>query len=180
MNWKKFVAAVHYVCNKADDPSVLGAVKLNKVLWYADVLHYMSTGASITGEQYVKRQHGPVPRHVLGALDQLVDAGKIARGKVDHFGFVKNEFIPIEEPDLSVFDSAEVAILDEAFEHVCLNHTARSISEETHRVIWSLAEMGEAIPYETVFASAESEVNEDDIAHAQALITARLGIHPVH
>ena len=45
-----------------------------------------------------------------------------------------------------------------------MNHTATSISEETHDLIWSLAQMGEEIPYETVFASRTSEIDETDVA----------------
>ena len=172
-NWKKFVDTVHYVCNKADDPSVLGAIKLNKVLWYSDVLQYMVTGQPITGEQYVKRQHGPVPRHILGALDELVKSGRVARGKVDHFGFMKNEYISIVEPELDGFSASEIARIDEAFEHVCLNHTARSISDETHGIVWELAAMGEAMPYSTVFASSDGEIDEDDLAWAVKTIKAQ-------
>lgn len=166
-DWEKFKTLVHYVCEKADDPSVLGSVKLNKVLWYSDVINYMVTGKPITGETYVKRQHGPVPKHVVAAINELVKEGKIARGKVDHFGFIKHEYIALVESDKNAFTGAEISLVDEAFDHVCLNHTARSISQETHGVIWELAAMGEEIPYYTVFAAAVGEVDEDDMAWAR-------------
>ncbi len=167
LNWDKFKSAIHYVCHKADDPSVLGAIKLNKVLWYSDVISYMISGKSITGETYIKRQFGPVPKHVLTAIDQLVAEKKIARGKVDHFGFMKNEYISILEPDLSVLSGADVERLNESFEHVCLHHTAMSVSEETHGEIWKLAQMGEEIPYETVFVPQLAEIDESDVKWAQ-------------
>jgi hypothetical protein len=160
---EKFKALVHYVCEKATDPSVLGAVKLNKVLWYSDSIFYMVSGKSITGESYVKRQHGPVPRHIVGAMDDLVAEGKIARGRVDHFGFYKNEYIAIQDAIVSVFSPEEVKMIDAAFEHVCMNHTARSVSEETHNVIWQIASLGEEIPLATVFAADVGEVDETDI-----------------
>lgn len=173
-NWKKFVDTVHYVCNKAEDPSVLGAVKLNKVLWYSDVMQYMVTGHSITGEEYIKRQHGPVPRHALRAIGELVAQRRVVRGRVDHFGFVKSEFISIAEPDLNGFTAEEIARIDDAFEHVCLNHTAKSISEETHGLVWKLAAMGEVMPYSTVFAATQGEVDEIDIDWATKVITKHL------
>jgi hypothetical protein len=142
-------------------------VKLNKVLWYSDVIQYMVTGKAITGVRYVKRQHGPVPRGVDKAIDQLVAEGKIARGKANHFGYLKHEYIAITESDKSLFTAEEISRVDNAFEHVCLHHTAMSISEQTHGVIWSIAEMGEEIPYQTVFAGAVGEINEDDIAWAK-------------
>lgn len=165
-NRDKFANVVHYICHKAENPAVLGSVKLNKVLWYADVIHYMVDGAPITGETYVKRQLGPVPQHMPSVMDQLVVTGRVARGKVDHYGFMKNEFISIAEPDLSGLTAEEVARIDEAFDHVCLNHTAKSISDETHGVIWQLAAMGECMPYSTVFASSEGEIDETDLAWA--------------
>jgi hypothetical protein len=163
---EKFANVVHYICHKAENPAVLGSVKLNKVLWYADVIHYMVDGAPITGETYVKRQLGPVPQHMPSVMTRLIDTGRVARGKVDHFGFMKNEFISLREPDISAFTPQEIARIDEAFDHVCLNHTARSISDETHGVIWELAAMGEHMPYSTVFASTEGEIDEADVAWA--------------
>ncbi len=170
---EKFANVVHYVCHKADNPAVLGAVKLNKVLWYSDVIHYMVEGTPITGETYVKRQHGPVPVHMPSVMDQLVQSGRVARGRVDHFGHMKSEFISIMEPDISGFTADEVARIDAAFEHVCLNHTAKSVSEETHGVIWQLAAMGEKMPYCTVFASSEGEIDEYDVAWAVSQIATR-------
>ena len=166
LNRDKFKALVHYVCDKATDPSVLGAVKLNKVLWYSDSIQYLLMGHSITGETYVKRQHGPVPRHILWAVDALVAEGKVARGRVDHFGFYKNEYIAITESSVEMFSANEIKLIDAAFDHVCLNHTARSVSEETHGVIWQLAGMGEEIPLATAFAADVGEVDEADFAWA--------------
>ena len=162
LNREKFKALVHYVCDKAVDPSVLGAIKLNKVLWYSDSIQYMVSGRSMTGETYVKRQHGPVPRHIVGIVECLVSEGKIARGRVDHFGFYKNEYIAIKESNASMFTGDEIKLVDAAFEHVCMNHTARSVSEETHNVIWEMADMGEEIPLATVFAADVGEVDETD------------------
>lgn len=172
LDFNKFKALVHYICDKAKDPSCLGSIKLNKVLWYSEAVFFLKTGDSITGESFVKRQFGPVPRHVLIAIKALIDDGKVARGKVDHFGFMKTEFISTLDPDISMFGADEIALVDEAFEHVCLNHTARSISEETHGVIWNIAEMGEEIPLQTVFASSVGEIDETDVEWA----TQRLAI----
>jgi hypothetical protein len=170
-NWEKFKALVHYICGKASDQTaVLGAIKLNKVLWYSDTIFYQIKGESITGESYVKRQFGPVPRHVLQALDSLIKDGKIARGHVDHFGFTKTEYFTIHDADVSLFSSEEIALIDKSFEHVCLNHTARSISEETHSIIWEMAAMGEEMPYCTVFAANDGEITEGDVAWANEVL----------
>ena len=132
----------------------------------------MVTGNSITGETYVKRQFGPVPRHVMKAIDELARDGNVVRGRADHFGHVKNEYIAIRESDKSLFSGKEIALIDEAFQHVCKNHTAMSISQETHGVIWNIAEMGEVLPYETVFAANVGELNEDDLTWATQKLAA--------
>jgi hypothetical protein len=59
-NNKKFSNLVHYICYKCDDPSQLGATKLNKILWYCDMFSYRWNSESMTGENYIKRQFGPV------------------------------------------------------------------------------------------------------------------------
>jgi hypothetical protein len=96
-----------------------------------------------------------------------VNAGAIARGRVDHFGYLKNEYIAINECDVGLFNAEEIKLVDAAFEHVCMNHTARSISEETHGIIWKIADMGEEIPLATAFASDIGEVDEDDMSWAK-------------
>lgn len=166
LNWEKLKNLVHYVCDKAENPSELGSIKLNKVLWYSDVINYLITGRPMTGETYVKRQFGPVPRHVLKVVNELVNEGKVARGRADHFGHIKNEYIAIQPSDKSQFSGEEVSVIDEAYEHVCINHTARSISDETHNVIWKIAEMGEVMPYAAVFAASIGEIDDDDLAWA--------------
>ena len=124
-------------------------------------------GKPITGETYVKRQHGPVPKHILLVIDELVTDGKIARGRVDNFVYLKNEYIALLPAEKNIFSGSEVAVIDDAFNHVCIENTAKSISEETHGVIWQLAEMGEEIPYHAVFASTVGEVDEDDMEWAK-------------
>ncbi len=176
MNRDKFKALVHYICDKASDPSVLGSIKLNKVLWYSDSIMYLISGRSMTGESYLKRQHGPVPRHIVGVIENLVAEGKIARGRVDHFGYYKNEYIAIADSSVELFGADEIKLVDAAFEHVCKNHTAKSISEETHGVIWQLAEMGEEIPLATAFAADVGEIDETDIAWGRETLALDLAL----
>lgn len=165
-NQEKFKALVHYICAKAHDPSVLGATKLNKVLWHSDGLSFIVTGAPITGESYIKRQFGPVPQHILRAMDDLQREGDIVVRNSDYHGFQKREYVSLKEPDLSAFSGAEIDLVNRAFNYVCHAHTAASISEATHDDIWQLAEIGEVLPYETILASEQGEVDEEDMKWA--------------
>lgn len=165
--FQRLKALLHYVCSLAADPSVLGKVKLNKVPWYADSVSFLRTGKPITGARYIKRQYGPVPSPFMPAIEELEKEGKISRGKVMHFDRMKEEFISIDDPDISMFSAEEIDLIGRAFEHVCLRHTATSVSRETHDDIWELAEIGEEIPLATIFAASLDELTERDVKWAK-------------
>lgn len=168
---ERLQALMHYVCAKAE-PTQLGRVKLNKVPWYADTVAYALHGKSITGERYIKRQHGPVPARFMPAQRQLEKDGKIVQGTATIFNLTKHEFTSIAEPDLSMFSAADMEIINQAIEHVCNQHTATSVSQETHNDIWKLAEIGEEIPLQTVFSAELAEVTEDDTEWAYGELIA--------
>ncbi|MCU0355353.1 MAG: DUF4065 domain-containing protein, partial [Cytophagales bacterium] len=54
----------------AAEPTV--KTKLNKLLFYADFLHYCQTGRSISGLTYIAIQHGPVPKR-FGTLFEMAE-----------------------------------------------------------------------------------------------------------
>ena len=62
-------------------------------------------------------------------------------------------------------------MVDSAIEYVCM-HTAMGISEKTHDVIWELAEIGEEIPYEAMWASRLDGVTKEDVKWAQEVSAA--------
>ena len=62
-NQDRLLCVTHYVIKRCD-PAKLGATKLNKVLWFADVIYYRRHGRTITAsDNYVKQQFGPVQRN---------------------------------------------------------------------------------------------------------------------
>lgn len=167
---EKFKAMVHYVCDKCE-PSKLGAIKLNKILWLSDVLSYMNRGQAISPETYLKRQRGPVPEHILRTLEALEGEGKLRVREVDFHGFKKKEFIALEEADTSVFTDEELELIDDMAEYVCNDHTADSISNLSHNAAWEAAAIGEEIPHYAAFMWHFGEVNEFDMNWAQEQIS---------
>ena len=71
----KYKNLVHYICFKCPDPTILGATKLNKILYYSDFFYYLKYGKAITNDTYIKQSYGPVPYAILGILDDLVQPG---------------------------------------------------------------------------------------------------------
>ena len=77
MDREKFKTLVHYICWKCDDPSKLGATKLNKIIWFAERSWFLKTGEAISGVKFVKQERGPVPNAILPVLDSLVEEHRL-------------------------------------------------------------------------------------------------------
>lgn len=159
-------AVAHYVIARSDE-NKLGAVKLNKIMWYADLEAYRRCGRTITGQtSYEKQKLGPVPNNIVRAIRHLEQTDVIKTRMVPTFGDRdRRQYVWLESPDLSVFTPDEVDILNEAINWVCDNHTAASISELTHDTLWEQAELGEQIPVGAA-TIVPDELDGDDIAWA--------------
>jgi len=162
VNRDKYKELVLYICEKCDSVK-LGAIKLNKVLWFSDLLAYVKWGEPITGERYVKRQFGPAPYGILSVLEELQGEGALTVKSLDFYGYQKTHYIPERSADLSQFTVDELSLVDGMIGFVCDSNTALSISELTHDHIWEIAENGEEIPHYAVFASVPGEITEADI-----------------
>src|ERR1700692_1236181 len=53
------------------------AIKLNKLLFYADVLAYQLYGQSITGQEYQALPQGPAPRRLKPVMEKMKKAGEL-------------------------------------------------------------------------------------------------------
>jgi hypothetical protein len=162
---EKFKNLVLYVCSKCE-PKELGSTKLNKVLWYSDMFSYLYHEEPVTGETYVKRQFGPVSKHVLPIINELEQEGKLVTREDDYFGYGKKEYIALKKPNLDLFTGPEISLVDDLIEFICKEHTAKAISAASHDRIWELAEIGEEIPYHAFLASKLGEIDEEDIEWA--------------
>ena|SRR5579859_1009924 len=170
MNRAKMKALVHYVIAKSD-PVRLGAVRLNKILWYVDTLSYRAGGTSVTGGTYVKRQHGPVPQHVLSILGELEGESAIVVRTSGRFGFNITEFMSRTDPDTSPLSAQDIELAEDLRKHICDDHTANSISALSHDQVWEAANIGETIPMEATLASAPGEVTNELLAWADSVRT---------
>ncbi len=163
----KFHNLTHYIVSKCDDPVKLGATKLNKVLWFSDALSYLYKGQSISGAKYEKRQFGPVPKDIMSVRKSLKRSGLIFERTAIYGGYPQTHFISLRSPNISGFTSDEISLVDDVMESICHSHTASSISEHTHDIIWEAAEIGEEIPLCAIFASRQGELSGDDMTWAK-------------
>ena len=160
MATEKFKALVHFIVHSCqENPSKLGAIRLNKTLWYTDVASFRASGASVTSESYVKRKMGPVPSHILSTIEELKAEGKLhvqePKGRYD-----SRKFISLDEPDTAILSDDERDLAENVLSAV-LGYTANAVSEMTHDIIWDAAEDGEEIPMFATLVSETRSLNAD-------------------
>lgn len=164
----KFAALVHHIVHSCD-PKQLGAIRLNKALWYIDVLAYQTMGEPVTGETYRRRQFGPVPSGIMPVLDSLARDGKIAIQRAEH-AYETTKFFSLQEPPDGVLTSDEkrlaAVVLDARLER-----SANAISEMTHDVIWRAARDGQEIPLAATLVAVPGEVTPEMIQWADQTIS---------
>jgi uncharacterized phage-associated protein len=161
---QKFRELVHYVCDQVD-PDTLGAVKLHKVLYFADMWHFLKTGRPISGETYRKQHFGPVASHLLPTIADLEREGAIERRQVPWPGGMRIEYHTKCRAKIDRLAESERAFVDEVIDFV-IRKTASEISEYSHHQVWQAAGMGEELPYSTAFHMTPAEVTEDDLVWA--------------
>jgi Protein of unknown function (DUF4065) len=128
---RRVAAAVHYVIAKAD-PGKLGHVKLNKILWCADLEHYRWHGVTITGLQhYARTLHGPMSQDIVGAVGRLVREGKVEERTVTVTDYTRREMVCLQHPDISMFTGAQIGILNQMID-IVVPLTASQLSRMNH------------------------------------------------
>jgi uncharacterized phage-associated protein len=173
----KLLDVIHYVCAKVPTAE-LGRVKLHKVLYYADMLHFAASGRPLTGVEYQKQPFGPVARHLSWAVRALAEDGRMDVKRRDYFGFPKYDFVTLRAPDTSRLSQRELQLLDDVVDFVCAR-SAREISELSHNAAWESVAVGERIPYYTAFDLQPVEISDEDVewgaSEARRILAERNG-----
>lgn len=156
----KLKDVILYACAKCD-PSRMGAVKLNKVLYFSDMLRYANVGTPLTGATYRKRPKGPTCEQLLYVLSELALENSLQIRDVEYFGYLKKEYTVLTKNAGESLSEAERALVDEVVEFVCVNNTAKTISEFSHNRAWEIAEFGDIITYNSIFNIFPTHVSED-------------------
>ena len=161
----KLLEAVHFVCEVADSER-LGAIKLHKVLYFSDMLNFLATGQAITGVEYLKQKFGPTARHLTWAVRKLAEEGTIRVSEADYHGYRKKQFEALKPYSGGRLSVDEKKLLKETVA-IASEKTAAELSELSHNAAWESVELGEVIPYSSVYRILPSEIDEDDIAWAE-------------
>lgn len=137
---EKLKNLILYLC---DHPKVtsLGLTKLYKLIYFSDVTHLREFGTSITGSEYIKYEHGPVPSRGEKLIKSLKRDKALKSETVSARGKTRYKFTKLNEVDLKIFSESEI----DAIEEVCSKfgkRTAKFLSELSHdEPSWACAKM---------------------------------------
>jgi len=125
----------------------LGATKLNKLLYYLDFIAARDKGQSVTGDQYINKQFGPVPANVDDVLTTLKTQEAIDVQKVAHKDGEMFKYDAKKEPDLSVFDEYEKDLLAKICEEFSLWKTEKIVNQTHLEAPWFYSKPYEIVDY---------------------------------
>jgi len=150
---EKFKNLILYVSKKSENDRRFGAVKLNKILYYADFDAYRRLGQPITGATYQCLDEGPAPRELVPVRDSMIGES-IKIESVPVARFTRQRIVALTDPDESLFTEAELRIVDQVMEAMRPMNGAQ-VTELSHTEPgWIQAETSDDIEYETVWLQA--------------------------
>ena len=167
-NEQKFRELILYIALRSDDDQRFGAVKLNKLLFYADFNVYRELGRPITGAAYQHLAEGPAPRELLSCRKKMMDDKELTFQPRPYFGKIQKRVAPLRPPNLSIFTTDEIRIVDEVI-NTFWELRGAQLSQRSHQEFgWRLTDENETIPYSAAFFS-EEPLTQEQIERGQEL-----------
>src|SRR5688572_25053103 len=108
---EKFKELILYVAQKSETDPNFGAIKLNKILFYADFRAFQERGESITGQTYFKLPFGPAPKAMKPVLTQMLAEGLCIEAHRRVHSKVQKRVVAGRDANVEVFDGKEVALV---------------------------------------------------------------------
>ena len=150
---KKYQNAILYLCWKIGG-EVRGKKKLAKLLYFADFDLYEKDQRSITGDIYKAFPKGPLPSALNEMIQGLAKKGTLRVETIQEWGA---DYAPTEvyqcttKPDMSVFDSEEIKILDRVARRYG-NLNGEQLAELSHaEAPYAATELHQEVPYEFAY-----------------------------
>lgn len=152
---ERFRELLLYIADRMDRTGHkgLGRIKLAKMLWLSDFEAYRQLGDSITGARYVSDKLGPSPPEELIQARSFNPETEFAYEP----GFDRQKLPKVKRPvRTSMFHSKELALVDEVVDRYrdwTADEVVKRVAHEHPG--YKLVELGQEVPYESVFISTE-------------------------
>ncbi len=125
----------------ANHPQVknLGVTKLWKLIYFVDAMALRDTGETITGSEFIKYEHGPVPSKGERILKRLRKNDQIKIENKSLHGYLLTNVVALAESDSDIFSDTELEIISDVCDRYGMQ-TAQKLSELSHQEpSWKLA-----------------------------------------
>ena len=173
-NDQKFRELILYVAQRCEADPYFGKTKLNKILFYSDFIAYARTGEPITGQEYMRIQHGPAPRRLKPILAEMEERGDLEVRRERKHDHHQERVVALRQPARDLFSDQHLGIVEQVIQSLW-GRTNSEVSLISHANIgWKLARHKETIPYETMFLS-DRPLTEAELEYGRQL-AAELGL----
>ncbi|MFH1048119.1 MAG: type II toxin-antitoxin system antitoxin SocA domain-containing protein [Patescibacteria group bacterium] len=113
INEKKYKNIVLFFANKIKN-GTLGKLKLMKLLYFLDFDFFEKYGQSVSKDEYLRFENGPVPRMAEKILKQMNGKEiKISKIKIGAGYNDKHHIEPLKDFDINQFSKEELMMLEE-------------------------------------------------------------------
>lgn len=157
-----------YISQRCESDPWFGAIKLNKILYYADFRAFERFGIPLTGLPYFRLPLGPAPRVLLIFRQQLEEEGAI---RIDRLpvGADKNQHrtVALRDPVLDHFTADEIGLVDQVISELW-EQNATEVSDASHDIRWKVLNHKDDLPYEFAYLSNEP-ITHEEIARTEEL-----------
>jgi len=151
LNKNKSIEALLFVCNHLESAD---KHKISKILYYADKKHLDKYGRLITGDRYIKMDHGPVPSWIYDVIKHNADNQQILQ--VNGFN-VK----ALRKPKLEELSESDIECLKKSIEE----HGSKNflqLREESHDETWESGSMNKKFNKDQFLKTFSNKKEIDD------------------
>ena len=125
----RFESLVVYVLKNAG-PTFKTAI--NKLLWYIDFGHFREQTCSITGSQYLRFQHGPIPRSYDFLFAGMVEKGLLEIEEVAGKDYSGERYAAKADPNTDLFQGNEIKTID-SYIAALKGRSSKQLSDMAHK-----------------------------------------------
>lgn len=156
LNREKLDALIVWIAN-CPDVRDLGYTKLWKLMYFMDVAALREYGHTITGSDYIKYEHGPVPSRGEREMRTLIREGTVNTRQRPLGQHTINEILPVAAASEDLFTAEELAIIKRVC-HDMGRLSAGKLSEISHQEpAWVYAEQLGSLSQELMAYGAEED-----------------------
>ena len=148
---EKFKNILLYILERCAGKPNVGETVLYKLLYFSDFNYYELYEEHLTGAEYRKLPHGPVPQKLNIILSEMINNAQLKRLKTEYHHYPQTRYLPLQKADLTQMKASEKDVIDRVIEQMS-DWNATMISDYSHGdKPWKSTETNATIDYELVF-----------------------------